>query len=84
MMHVEMERLIKISPKLSLTHLLFVDDVIMFGFGTCEEWVAFKVILETFCDASHMCINMDKSNFLYNNFDGGILNRITHFLYPTN
>ena len=27
---------IKISHQLSLTHLLFVDDVILFGFGTCE------------------------------------------------
>lgn len=35
---------IKISPQLSLTHLLFVDDVIMFGFGIFEERAAFKVI----------------------------------------
>ena len=39
---------IKISHQLSLTHLLFVDDVILYGFGTCEEWAAFKVILDTF------------------------------------
>ena len=28
---------ISISPQLSLTHLLFVDDVILFGSGTIEE-----------------------------------------------
>ena len=52
---------IKISPQLSLTHLLFVDDVIMFEVGSFEEWMAFKVILETFCEASGMRINLEKS-----------------------
>ena len=68
---------IKISPQLSLTHLLFVYDVIMFGTGTFEEWVAFKVILDTFCASSGMHINMDKTCFLYKNMDEGILNRIS-------
>ena len=48
----------------------------MFGYGTFEEWAAFKVILDTFCEASRMQINMDKSCFLYNNLNDGILNRI--------
>ena len=34
---------IKILSQLFLTHLLFVDDVILFGLGTFEEWIAFKV-----------------------------------------
>ena len=71
---------IKISPQLSLTHLLFVDDVIMFGTGTFEECVAFKVILDTLCTASGMCINMDKSCFLFNNMEEGLLNRISFSL----
>ena len=71
---------IRISSQLSLTHLLFVDDVILFGFGTFEEWVAFKVILETFCTASGMCINMDKSSFLFNNIEEDVLSRITRLL----
>ena len=52
---------IKISSQLFLTHLLFVDDVILFGLGSFEEWMAFKVILDTFCEASSMRINMEKS-----------------------
>ena len=52
----------------------------MFGTGTFEEWVAFKVILDTFCAASGMCINLDKSCFLFNNVDEGLLNRISHTL----
>ena len=67
---------IKISPQLSLTHLLFVDDVIMFGYGSFDEWVAFKVILDTFCEAFGMQINMEKSCFLFNNLDDGLMNRI--------
>ena len=54
---------IKISNDLIITHLLFVDDVILFGMGTVADWIAFKVILDTFCAASGMNINMDKSCF---------------------
>ena len=60
---------IKISSHLFLTHLLFVDDVILFGCGTYEEWIAFKVLLDTFCEASGMCINLEKSCFLHNDLD---------------
>ena len=39
---------IKIYASLALTHLLFVDDGVLFGIGTLEEWMAFEVILDTF------------------------------------
>ena len=52
---------IKISVSMYLTHLLFVDDVVLFSMGTLEEWMAFKVILDTFCSASGMCISIEKS-----------------------
>ena len=71
---------IKISSHLFLTHLLFVDDVILFGLGTYEEWIAFKVILDTFCEASGMCINLEKSYFLHNDLDAALLGRITGLL----
>ena len=58
----------------------FVDDVIMFGVGSFEEWMAFKVILETFCEAFGMRINLDKSCFLHNDLDADILCRITGLL----
>ena len=61
-------------------HLLFVDDVIMFGMGSFEEWLAFKVILDTFCEASGMRINLDKSCFLHNDLDADLLHRITGLL----
>ena len=71
---------IKISQELSLTHLLFVDDVILFGIGTFEEWIAFKVLLDTFCEASGLLINSEKSCFLFNNVDDGTISRITRSL----
>ena len=71
---------IKISKELSLTHLLFVDDVILFGIGTFEEWIALKVLLDIFCEASGMLINSEKSCFLYNNVDDGTISRITRSL----
>ena len=67
---------IKISSTLALTHLLFVDDMILIGSGTLPEWIAFDVILSTFCKASGMSISVDKSSFLYNNVDLGILGDI--------
>ena len=60
---------IKISSTFALTHLLFVDDVILLGTGTLTEWMAFDVILSKFCKASGMCISIDKSSFLYNNVE---------------
>jgi len=71
---------IKISNDLSITHLLFVDDVILFGMGTIEDWTAFKVILETFCEASGMNINLDKSYFLHYNVNDSILRRVSDIL----
>ena len=71
---------INISPQLFLTHLLFVDDVILFGLGFFEEWMAFKVILDTFCEAFGMHINMEKSCFLHNDLDTDLLRRITGLL----
>ena len=68
------------SPSLSLTHLLFVDDVVLFGIGTLEEWMAFEVILDNFWSASGMCISIDKSGFLFNELDEGVLNNILHYL----
>ena len=71
---------IKISDSLYLTHLLFVDDVILFGMGTVVEWMAFDVIQETFSSASGMSISLDKSGFLFSDLDQGILHNIQQFM----
>ena len=58
---------IQISPTIELTHLLFVDDVIIMGTRSLQEWAAFEVILDTFCSATGMSISLDKSVILHHN-----------------
>ena len=47
-----------------ITHLLFVDDVILFGNGNIDEWEVFKEILTLFCKATGMAFSPQKSSFL--------------------
>ena len=37
------------APDLTITHLLFVDDVILIGISTIGEWSAYKYALDLFC-----------------------------------
>ena len=69
------------SPHLSLTHFLFVDDVILIGVGTIEEWSAYKGALDLFCLASGMSISSLKSSFLYQNVDTDIMEKIVE-MFP--
>ena len=52
----------------------------MFGMGTVEEWQHYKEILDTFCSATGMEINVAKSSFLFNDIDETIRHRICNFL----
>jgi len=54
--------------------------VILFGLGSYEEWLAFKGILDIFCEASGMSINVNKSCFLQKGIDEAILQRISGIL----
>lgn len=56
---------VHVARDLYITHLLFVDDILLFGKGSKEEWVHFHAILENFCDASGLAVNASKSSFLY-------------------
>ena len=58
---------IKGSPALSFSHLLFIDDAILFGLTIVEEWKEYKNILDFFCVALGMRISMEKTSFLTNN-----------------
>ena len=48
-----------------ITHLLFMDDVMIFGNGCILEWRKYKIILDIFCYASGMIIIEFKSSFIY-------------------
>ena len=55
---------IKISMVLRISHVLFVDDVLLFGKGTMEEWQVCKDILDIFSNASCMAISETQSIFM--------------------
>ena len=57
---------VKVTSSLYLTHLLFVDDVILFGEETIVEWQHYKQILDMFCSLTAMQFSGDKSSFLFN------------------
>jgi len=44
-----------------LTHLLFVDDVLIFNYCMKVEGRYLKDILELFCDVKRMVVNVNKS-----------------------
>ena len=54
--------------------------MIPFGLGSFEEWLAFKAILDIFCEALGMSINVNKSCFLQKDIDETSLQRITGIL----
>ena len=60
---------IKITSSLYLTHLLFVDDVILFGEGIVDEWQHYKQLLDLLCYAMGMQISEEKYLFLFNAID---------------
>ena len=55
----------KVENSLYLSHLLFLDDVIIFGDGSVYEWKRFYDIINLLCDASSMSIRTQKSSFIY-------------------
>jgi len=52
---------VRVSANHHLSHVLFVDDVLLFGGNTLEEWECFKDILTLFCTATGMEISLTKS-----------------------
>ena len=55
---------IEVVVNLFITHLLFVDNIILFSSGSHEEIWQIKDILDLFLKATSLCINIQK-NFGY-------------------
>jgi hypothetical protein len=55
---------LKMAPNVFLSHLLFVDDIIIFGVGNVKEFKVIKSILDLYCTTTGMQINKDKSIML--------------------
>jgi hypothetical protein len=60
---------LKVAVNTFISHILFVDDVLILGAGKFEYWMTLKSILSKFCDATGMAINCHKSVFLVQNVD---------------
>jgi hypothetical protein len=53
----------------TISHVLFVNDVLILGARKIEYWMTLKSILSKFYDATRMAINCHKSVFLLQNTD---------------
>jgi hypothetical protein len=47
-----------------ITHMMFVDDIIIFGNRNLSEWKVFQQVLDLFCQVTGMDFNLQKSTFL--------------------
>lgn len=74
---------LKISKDLSITHGLFVDDVLLARTDSVEEWKAYQNIINIFCKASGMKVNLHKS-CLYENLIGNDMIRVIQLVMPYN
>ena len=67
---------IKITSSVDLTHILFVDDVVMMGEGSWENLKEAEKILELYKKATGMHINVEKSIMSENGITEAIKERI--------
>ena len=70
---------IRVTDGFSLTHILFVDDVLIFCRDAYLEWSLYYDIIRSFCNASGMEINPTKFSFITVD---GLLNHRIHGLFP--
>jgi hypothetical protein len=64
---------IKVSILIKILHLLFVDDVLIMTKGLIKEWQEINRIIDFFCGASGLMINVQKSKFLHFRVQQGTL-----------
>ena len=59
---------VKISSNISLTHLLFIDDVLIFRSGEISDSIVMNGILNVFFKATRMMTNHEKSTLAVGKF----------------
>jgi hypothetical protein len=64
---------IKVSRIINILHLLFMDDVLIMTKASIEEWDEINKILDVFCSATSLMINVQKSNSLHSGVQQGTL-----------
>ena len=63
---------IKISPLLSITHLIFVDDIMIVGAGSLAKWSILADCINTFSSVSGLTVNYNKYRLLLNGFNASL------------
>jgi len=64
---------IKVSRIINIQHLLFMDDVLIMTKSSIEEWEEINKILDGFCSATGLMINVQKSTSLHSEAQQGTL-----------
>ena len=64
---------IEVAPNLCVTHLLFVDDILLFNKGNKGEIRTLKKLLDLFMKATGLLINNKKSTLTYEGISVAIL-----------
>jgi len=55
---MEKKVVVLVARGIRITHLMFVDDVIIFGNGNITKWEYYKEVLDLFCKAIGMSFNL--------------------------
>ena len=66
---------IKIDTHLNITHLVFVDDILLFCSGSIQEAENISAILQIFCKATGMMLSEHKSTITTFNIEEGTIRR---------
>ena len=64
---------ITVGNDLFITHILSIDDVLLFIMGYVEEWQSYKDILDCFCARSGMEVSMEKWIYMSNNMQDSLI-----------
>jgi len=65
----------KVSKVVKILHLIFFDDVLIMKKASIEEWMMIKTLLELFCCASRLKLNLNKSTIHHAGIQGEALSR---------
>jgi hypothetical protein len=67
---------LKVATETIISHLFFVDDVLILGVGKIEDWMELQSILTSLCHAYGMDVNYQKMCFLAQNMKPSLEKRM--------
>ena len=73
-------RWIKVSANHNISHLPFMDDVLLFGEGTFDEWRPYDGIIKILCSSSWMEVSLYKYVLYHNKVQEEVIQHVTTFL----